>query len=63
MTRSEQMQAAARGEVERQAERIRELEAEVERLRDALIWINNQLPINSALKPHIAAALLQTEGE
>ena len=43
--------------------RIDELEAENERLREALIWINNQLPINSALKPHIAAALTESEGE
>ena len=35
----------------------KELRDEVERLRETLLFINDQLPINSALKPHIAHAI------
>lgn len=38
-----------------------ELQAEVERLREALIWLHNQLPINSVLKPHITRWLREGE--
>ena len=51
------------GRMEEAADEIERLQAENQRLREKLLYLNDQLPINSALKPHIAHALEEVRDE